>query len=266
MEQSQPAGKMTSRKEGRVGTLIFDNPARHNAVSLDMWEAAARILADFAADDQVRVVVLTGAGGKAFVSGADISKFEDERATRDAVIRYNATTEGVYSTIATFPKPTIARILGYCIGGGLNLAVCCDLRFCSAGSRFALPAAKLGLGYGYAGLKRYIDTIGPSHTKDIFFSARQLGADEAFSMGLVDRVLPDAELAPFVKEYAEGIAANAPLTVSSLKQIAVEALKPESERDLARMADLVARCFASEDYVEGRRAFLEKRKPVFTGK
>jgi enoyl-CoA hydratase len=266
VESTQPAGKMTSRKDGRVGTLVFDNPARHNAVSLDMWEAAARILKDFADDDEVRVVVLTGAGGKAFVSGADISKFENERATRDAVLRYNATTEGVYSTIATFAKPTIAQIQGYCIGGGLNLAVCCDLRFCSTGSKFALPAAKLGLGYGYAGLKRYIDTIGPSHTKDIFFSARQLGAEEAFSMGLVNRVLPDAELASFVKEYAETIGANAPLTVGSLKQIAVEALKPESERDLARLADLVARCFASEDYVEGRRAFLEKRKPAFTGK
>ena len=263
---TKAAGKMTSRKDGRVGTLVFDNPARHNAVSLEMWEAAARILQDFAADDEVRVVVLTGAGGKAFVSGADISKFEDERRTREAVLRYNTTTEGVYSTIARFPKPTIAQIQGYCIGGGLNLAVCCDLRFCSTGSRFALPAAKLGLGYGYAGLKRYIDTIGPSYTKDIFFSGRQFGADEATPMGLVNRVLPDAELAPFVKEYAEAIAANAPLTITALKQIAVEVLKPESERDLARMADLVARCFASDDYVEGRRAFLEKRKPVFTGK
>src|SRR5207248_136206 len=211
-----PAGKPAARNAGRVGTLICDRPARDNAVSLDMWEAAARILADFAADDQVRVVVLTGAGGKAFDSDADISKFEDERATREAVLRYNATTEGVYSTIATFPKPTLAQIQGYCLGGGLNLAVCCDLRFCSTGSKFALPAAKLGLGYGYAGLKRYIDTIGPSHTKDIFFSARQLGADEAFSMGLVDRVLPDLELAPFVKEYAEGIASNAPLTVGAI--------------------------------------------------
>jgi enoyl-CoA hydratase/carnithine racemase len=231
-----------------------------------MWEAASRILSDFAADSGIRVLVLTGAGGKAFVSGADISKFADERTTRDAVVRYNATTESVYSTIAAFPKPTIAQIQGYCIGGGLNLAVCCDLRFCTAGSRFALPAAKLGLGYGYAGLKRYIDTIGPSYTKDIFFSARQMAADEAFSMGLVNRVLPDAELASFVKEYAEGIAANAPLTITALKQIAVEAVKPESERDLPRLAALVARCFASEDYVEGRNAFLEKRKPVFTGK
>src|SRR2546423_6648287 len=150
---------MTSRREGTGAPMISAIPARHNAVSLDMWEAAARILKDFAADDEVRVVVLTGAGGKAFVSGADISKFEDERATRDAVLRYNMTTEGVYSTIATFEKPTLAAIHGYCIGGGLNLAVCCDLRFCSAGSKFALPAAKLGLGYGDAGLKRYIDTI-----------------------------------------------------------------------------------------------------------
>ncbi len=157
-------------------------------------------------------------------------------------------------------------IQGYCLGGGLNLAIACDLRFCSEGSRFGLPAAKLGLGYGYAGLKRFIDAIGPAHTKDIFFSARQFGAAEALSMGLVNRVLPDAELASFVQEYTESIAANAPLTVDSIKQISLEVLKPEGERDLERAADLVARCFASQDYVEGRKAFLEKRKPVFTGK
>src|SRR3954449_13245805 len=257
---------MSSRKEGRVGILIFDNPARHNAVSLEMWEQAGGILKEFAADDSIRVVVLTGAGGKSFVSGADISKFESERAGREAVVRYNTTTEGVYSTISTFPKPTIAHIQGYCIGGGLNLAVCCDLRFCSTGSKFALTAAKLGLGYGYAGLKRFIDTIGPAHTKDIFFSARQFGAAEALAMGIANRVLPESELASFVREYAEGVAANAPLTVDAIKQISLEVLKPESERDLKRAADLVARCFASQDYVEGRKSFLEKRKPVFTGK
>jgi enoyl-CoA hydratase len=258
--------KMLARKSGRVGTLVFNNPERHNAVSLEMWQAAATILDDFAADEEIRVVVLTGAGGKAFVSGADISKFEDERATRDAVQRYNAATEKVYSAVATFAKPTIALIQGYCIGGGLNLAVCCDLRFCSEGSRFGLPAAKLGLGYGYPGLKRFIDTIGPAHTKDIFFSARQFGAAEALQMGIVNRVLPDAELSSFVESYARGVAANAPLTVQAIKQVTLEVLKPESERDLNRATDLVARCFASHDYVEGRRAFMEKRDPVFTGK
>jgi enoyl-CoA hydratase/carnithine racemase len=258
--------KMLARKDGRVGTMMFNNPERHNAVSLEMWQAAAKIVDDFAADREIRVVVLAGAGGKAFVSGADISKFEDERATRDAVDRYNAATEKVYSGVAAFPKPTIAMIQGYCIGGGLNLAICCDLRFCSEGSRFGLPAAKLGLGYGYPGLKRFIDSIGPANTKDIFFSARRFDAAEALAMGIVNRVLPDAELPSFVETYARGVAANAPLTVEAIKQISLEVLKPESERDLKRATDLVARCFASQDYVEGRRAFLEKRDPVFTGK
>jgi enoyl-CoA hydratase len=258
--------KMLARKDGRVGVMTFNNPERHNAVSLEMWQAAASILEDFARDDAVRVVVLAGAGGKAFVSGADISKFDDERAGREAVERYNATTDKVYSGLAAYPKPTIAMIQGYCLGGGLNLAISCDLRFCSQGARFGLPAAKLGLGYGYKGLKRFIDTIGPAFTKDIFFSARQFGADEALAMGLVNRVLADSDLAAFVTEYAEGIAANAPLTVAAIKQIAIEVQKPAGERDLARLEDLVARCFASQDYIEGRQAFMEKRKPNFTGK
>jgi enoyl-CoA hydratase/carnithine racemase len=257
---------MLARKDGRVGTMIFNNPERHNAVSFDMWQAAARILDDFAKDDDVRVVVVTGAGGKAFVSGADISKFADERATREAVERYNIAVERIYSSIYTFPKPTIAAIQGYCVGGGLGLAVTCDLRFCTLGSRFALPAAKLGLGYGFAGLQRFINTIGPSHTKDVFFSARQFGADEAHRMGIVSRVLPEGELEAFVKDYAGTVAANAPLTVGAVKQITNEVLKPESERNLARAVELVARCFASQDYIEGRTAFLEKRKPNFSGK
>jgi enoyl-CoA hydratase/carnithine racemase len=258
--------KMLARKGGHVGTMIFNNPARHNAVSLEMWQAGTQILENFANDPDVRVLVVTGAGGKAFVSGADISKFESERATREAVDRYNAIGQGFYSRLSSFPKPTIAHIQGYCIGGGLNLAIGCDLRFCAEGSRFALPAAKLGLGYGYEGLKRFIDTVGPAHTKDIFFSARQFDAAEALAMGVVNRVLPEAELAPFVQEYAATIAQNAPLTIAAIKQAAIEALKPERERDLNRVKDLVARCFASQDYIEGRKAFMEKRKPVFTGK
>jgi len=257
--------KMIARKEGQVGYLIFNNPERHNAVSFEMWEATVKILDDFANDAAMRVVVLTGAGGKAFVSGADISKFESERATQEAVTRYNAMTDQVYTRVHAFPKPTIAMIRGFCIGGGLNLAICCDIRFCSENAKFALPAAKLGLGYGYAGLKRFVDTIGPAFTKEIFFSARQYDSAEARAMGLVNGVLPDADLEAQTREHADTIAANAPLTVNSVKFIVGEVLKPESQRDLAQCAKLVAACFGSQDYIEGRRAFMEKRKPVFAG-
>jgi enoyl-CoA hydratase/carnithine racemase len=257
--------KMLSRKDGRVGYVIFNNPERHNAVSLDMWAATSKILEDFANDDEVRVVVLTGAGGKAFVSGADISKFESERATLDATRHYNKTVERAYAGIQDFPKPTIAMIRGYCIGGGLGLAVCCDLRICSDNSRFAVPAAKLGLGYGYAGLRRLIDVVGPAYTREIFYTARQFDSQEAFGMGLVNRVVLPAELEDYVKNYAETIAANAPLTVKAVKYIVGEVMKDESKRDLARCTEMVEQCFTSKDFIEGRRAFMEKRKPSFTG-
>jgi enoyl-CoA hydratase/carnithine racemase len=257
--------KMQSRKEGRVGYLIFNNPERHNAVSLDMWAAAGRILETFAKDDEIRVVVVTGAGGKAFVSGADISKFEDERASEAAVAVYNAVVEKSYSSVYNFPKPTIAMIRGYCIGGGLGLAVCCDLRIATVNSRFAVPAAKLGLGYDFPGLRRLVDVVGPSFAKEIFFTARQFSAVEARDMGLVNRVMGDGEIDAYVKDYAETIAGNAPLTVNSVKFIVGEVMKDESKRDMARAAELVKQCFDSKDYVEGRTAFMEKRKPVFTG-
>jgi enoyl-CoA hydratase/carnithine racemase len=199
------------------------------------------------------------------VSGADISKFESERASQEAVARYNVSVEKSYSSIHDFPKPTIAMIRGYCIGGGLGLAVSCDLRICSEGSRFAVPAAKLGLGYAYPGLKRLVDVVGPAFAKEIFFTARQFDAAEAREMGLVNRVVPDAELERYVKDYADTIAGNAPLTVNSVKFIVGEVMKDESDRDMQRCDELVAQCFASRDYVEGRTAFMEKRKPVFTG-
>src|SRR3984893_2023929 len=186
--------KLLSRKEAGVGFLIFNNPERHNAVSLEMWEATTGALAKFAEDDEVRVVVLTGAGGKAFVSGADISKFASERATVEAQRAYNLKSDAAYSSIAAFPKSTIAMISGYCIGGGLGLATCCDLRICSDNSRFAVPAAKLGVGYGYVGLKRLVDIVGPSFAKEIFYTARQFDAQEALTMGLVNRVVPQTEL------------------------------------------------------------------------
>lgn len=258
--------KMLSRKEAGVGIVTFNNPERHNAVSLEMWEAAKRILDRFAADDEVRVVVLTGAGGKAFVSGADISKFASERASLEAARGYDVVTAATFNAVYEFPKPTIAMIRGYCIGGGAALAICCDLRICSDDSRFAVPAAKLGLGYGPAGIKRLMDVVGPSYAKEIFFTARQFDAREAYAMGLVNRVVPAAELESTVKGITDMICANAPLTIKAVKFAVGEILKDESKRDMARASAIAEACFGSRDYSEGRTAFMEKRKPVFTGK
>lgn len=258
--------KMIARKEGRVGYIIFNNPERHNAMSLDMWESTVDILADYRKDSDVRVVVLTGAGTKAFISGADISRFGSERSSEDAVARYNAATERAYAGVHDFPKPTIAMIRGYCIGGGLGLATSCDMRIAADNARFAVPAAKLGLGYDYPGLKRLMDIVGASFAKEIFFTARQFDAEEARIMGLVNRVVPEAQLDDFVRGYADTIAGNAPLTIESVKFIVGQALADESGRDMAAIAASVKRCFDSQDYVEGRTAFMEKRKPVFSGR
>ena len=257
--------KMLSRREGRVGYVIFDNPERHNAVSLEMWAAAGKMLENFRNDNNITVVVVTGAGGKAFVSGADISRFEKERSNEEAVARYNATVEKSCAAFHEFPKPTIAMIRGYCIGGGVGLATCCDIRICTDGSKFAVPAAKLGLGYGYLGLKRLVNVVGPSFAMEIFYTARQFSAAEALAMGLVNRVVPDGDLESYVITYANTIGENAPLTIRAVKATIIEIMKDESKRDVKRSQTLVEACFKSRDYEEGRKAFMEKRKPVFTG-
>jgi enoyl-CoA hydratase len=257
--------KMLARKEGGVGIVTFNNPERHNAVSLEMWEATKRILDAFAADNDVRVVVVTGAGGKAFVSGADISRFADERANLEAARAYGAKTEAAYASIYEFPKPTIAMIRGYCIGGGLGLATCCDLRIASDNSKFAVPAAKLGIGYGYVGLKRLVDVVGPAFAKEIFYTARQFDAQEALAMGLINRAVPSDQLESAVKNITDMICANAPLTIKAVKFTVGEILKDEGKRNVARTTEMVEQCFVSRDYNEGRTAFMEKRKPVFTG-
>src|SRR3954462_9945472 len=257
--------KMLSRKEGSVGYVIFNNPERHNAVSLDMWQAAGEMLDDFRQDNNIKVVVVTGNGGKAFVSGADISRFEKERSDEEAVARYNKVVEKSYAAFHEFPKPVIAMIRGYCIGGGMGLASCCDIRIATEGSKFAVPAAKLGLGYAYPGLKRLVDVVGPSFAMEIFYTARQFTAAEALAMGLVNRVVPGAELEDYVKKYAETIARNAPLTIRAVKKVISEVLKDESKRDMKGADEAVKTCFRSKDYTEGRDAFMEKRKPVFTG-
>src|SRR5690606_15874484 len=233
--------KIISRREDGVGHVVFNNPEKRNAVSLEMWQAVERAPEAFAADDEVRVVVLSGAGGKAFVSGADISKFEDERASAEAVANYNSTTARIYTKLHDFPKPTIAQITGSCVGGGVALAVCCDLRICGEGSRFGIPAAKLGLGYGFAGLQRLVQLIGPSFAKEMFFTARLFSAAEAYDMGLVNRVLPDDQVEGYVADYARTITGNAPLTVASVKAIVGEVLKDPEARDLARCEGQIGR-------------------------
>jgi enoyl-CoA hydratase len=257
--------KIVSSHEDGVAHILFNNPERRNAVSLEMWQAVGDALDDFAADQGVRVVVLSGAGGKAFVSGADISKFEEERGSPEAIDRYNAITAAVTARLADFPKPTIAQITGSCVGGGVGLAVCCDLRVCGESSRFGIPAARLGVGYGFSGVNRLVQLVGPSFAKEIFYTARLFSAAEAHQMGLVNRVVPDDQVAAYVADYAQKISENAPLTIAAAKAIIGEVLTDPAARDLERCNALVDACFASQDYVEGRRAFMEKRKPQFIG-
>jgi enoyl-CoA hydratase len=258
--------RMIAEKEGAIGWITFNNPARHNAVSLPMWQGLFDAVTAFAEDGEVRVIVLKGAGGKAFVSGADISEFEEKRSNAENIAAYNAVSHRATAALQDVNKPTIAMVRGYCVGGGVSVALSCDMRIAAAGSTFAVPAAKLGLGYEFDGVRKLMDVVGPSFAREIFYTARQFSADEAVTMGLVNRLVPAEGIESFVRDYAATIAANAPLTVASIKTLVAQALKDETERDTRLCEDVVARCFASADYVEGRQAFMEKRKPRFTGR
>lgn len=256
--------KMISSKEDGIGWMTFNNPERHNAVSMEMWAAMGDILEDFAADDAVRVVVLKGAGDKAFVAGADISQFDQHRGSADAAADYDKIAGRANILLAAFEKPTIAMIQGYCIGGGLGIALGCDMRFATGGSQFAIPAAKLGLGYSRHGVDVLINLVGPSFAKEIFYTARRFSAEEAIAMGLINRILEGGELESFTRETCAAIAANAPLTIHSIKTIVGEHFNPGGgDKELCDR--LVNECFSSKDYKEGRRAFMEKRAPQFKG-
>jgi enoyl-CoA hydratase len=246
--------------------IRFNNPARHNALSVDMWEAVPALLSQAQTDDRVRLVVFSGAGEKAFVSGADISQFEDMRAAQEAVTRYEHMAENALMSILDFSKPTLACIRGYCIGGGVNVAISCDIRIASSDSVFSIPAARLGLGYRYSAMKNLVDLIGPGAAKDLFFTARKIDASEARSLGLISRVCAPEQLPALLAEYTTAMEVNAPLTIRAAKAITAEILKPSPDLDRALCQQLIRGCFDSADYAEGRKAFMEKRKPVFIGK
>jgi enoyl-CoA hydratase len=261
-----PTERMIAEVDGAIGWLTFNNPARRNAVSLDMWQAIPEILDAFERDPAVRVIVLKGAGDKAFVSGADISEFEKNRSSAEAVKHYEEIGNRAQGRIQNATKPTIAMIRGFCMGGGLGVALCCDLRIASDTAQLGIPAAKLGIGYRLDGQTKLVALVGPAFAKEIFYTARRFTAAEAHHMGLLNRVLPDGELEDFVRSYCAMIAENAPLSLTAAKGIITELTKTSSDVDRARADELVRRCFESEDYVEGRRAFMEKRKPQFKGR
>jgi enoyl-CoA hydratase/carnithine racemase len=246
--------------------MTFSNPAKRNAMSLEMWGAMREILEDFQADPEIRVVVMQGDGDRAFVSGADISQFEKSRSDADSAAAYAAVSDGARAALAALDKPLIALIRGYCLGGGLGIAMTADLRFAAAGARFGIPAANLGIAYNPENLRRLVNLVGPSVAKDILFSARRLEAEEALRVGLVDRVVAPEALEEEVRSYAATLAEKAPLSQRASKAIVNELMKPESVQDPDLMRRHVETCFNSADYAEGRRAFMEKRTPVFQGR
>ena len=258
--------RLLARVEGGVAWITFNNPARHNAMSRDMWDGTADLLDRFNARDDVRVIVLTGAGERAFVAGADISRFESERGSLEAIRAYEVSVANFHRALDAVVKPTIARINGYCIGGGLAIAVGCDIRYCSDISTFGIPAAKLGIGYKFQGIRGLARLVGPSFTAEIFYTGRQFDAEEARNMGLVNRVVPQGDLDDVVGDLVDRIARNAPLAIRAVKQALIELAKPEAEWDLDAPEAAVAMCRTSEDYEEGRRAFMEKRRPQFQGR
>ena len=245
---------------------MFDNPARRNAVSLEMWRAIPPLLADFGADPEVRVVVLAGAGDRAFVSGADISQFEAQRSDPEAVQRYEEIAEGAQQRLQEFDKPTVAMIRGYCLGAGVNIANVCDLRIAADDARVGIPAARVGLGYRASSTKNLVDVVGAANARELLLTGRQMEAAEAKAIGLVHYVVPAAELEVFTRRTCETLVANAPLTLRTAKRIIRELTRSPKDFDAARARAWVKECFDSADYAEGRRAFMEKRKPLFTGK
>jgi enoyl-CoA hydratase/carnithine racemase len=259
-------GKLTVERKGAVGWIVFDSPAKRNAINAAMWRGIAPAVKAFDADAEVRCVAFRGAGTQAFSAGADISEFDKVRAQNSAVSEYDGLLDQVLHAIQDSRKPSVAMIHGFCMGGGLEIALACDLRYCGASAQFAIPAAKLGLAYNVEGHKRLLETVGHARAREIMFLGGRYVASDALAMGLVNGVLADAKLEKYVGEVLETLCGNAPLAIANSKTIIEEYVRSAGEPDQKAMQAAIDRCAASEDYKEGRRAFMEKRKPRFTGK
>jgi enoyl-CoA hydratase len=260
------SGKMLAGKHQGVGILVFNQPEKRNAMSVEMWDGMSAILDDFAADKTIRVVVLTGAGDKAFVSGADISQFEKQRSNADAQKEYEKLTSSGRAKLAAFAKPVIARIQGFCMGGGLGIAMQADIRIASADSQFAIPAARLSIAYGFDMVRKLTDLVGPAQARLILYTGARLDAAEAARIGLVNRTTPAETLSADVLKIARAVAENAPLSIHASKLSVAAAMQDPADRDMAAVHAASVACFDSADYKEGRMAFMEKRSPVFTGR
>jgi enoyl-CoA hydratase/carnithine racemase len=253
-------------KHGAVGWIVFDQPAKRNAINAAMWRGIAPAMAQFDEDSEVRCVAFRGAGTEAFASGADISEFEEIRAQKAAVAEYDDLLDQVLHAIQDSRKPSVAMIYGFCMGGGLEVALACDLRYCARSAQFGVPAAKLGLAYNIEGHRRLIETVGHACAREIMFLGRRYNAEEGFAMGLVNQVFHDGELESEVARIIAQLCDNAPLSIANSKTIIEEYVKSSGAPDEANMTAAIERCVKSGDYQEGRRAFMEKRKPSFKGK
>jgi enoyl-CoA hydratase/carnithine racemase len=265
-EKSYADGKILQSSAEGVGVITFNNPAKRNAMSLDMWEGLGFALVDLRDDADIRVVILRGAGDKAFVSGADISQFEKTRHNAEASEEYSKRSAAQRALLADFPKPVIASIRGFCFGGGIQVAMSADIRIAAEDSQYSIPAAKLGIAYGYDGLKHLVSLVGPSQARLLMFTGTRIPSSEAVRIGLVDRVVPDTELWDATMEIARIISNNAPLAIKAAKVTIAQVLKDATDRDMDAVRQVGLDCMDSEDFREGRRAFMEKRKPQFRGK